>query len=94
MKNYFQPGSISQHGQFAHPHPHHTHSHPAVLSDIGAQGPSHLAAPYSSNLGSAVATSMQLNNEDAGNTNYKIEHDLMYYSVSVKKHHDRNLKFS
>lgn len=90
-------GPMSQHGQFAHPH--HPHSHPAVLhnaslADITSQGaashPHHhlaggTAASYSSNLGSAVATSMHLTNStsetDAGNSTYKMEHDL-YYSVS------------
>jgi hypothetical protein len=64
---------MPQHGQF---HPHHTHSHAAVLPD-----------PYSSSqgIGSAVAASINLQNaEETGNTNYKIEHDLMYYSVSIR----------
>lgn len=76
---------MSQHGQFSHNH-HHPHSHPAVLhnaslAEIASQPPSH----YSSNLGSAVASSMHLTNStsetDAGNATYKMEHDLMYYSV-------------
>lgn len=88
---------MSQHGQFAHPH--HPHSHPAVLhnaslAEISQGATSHphhphlagsAASPYSSNLGSAVATSMHLTNStsetDAGNSTYKMEHDL-YYSVS------------
>lgn len=77
---------MSQHGQFAHPaHPAVLHN--ASLADISAQpSTSHHLQPYSSNLGSAVATSMHLTNSnsetDAGNhTPYKMEHDLMYYSV-------------
>ncbi|CAO1419455.1 unnamed protein product [Diamesa tonsa] len=85
-------GSISQHGQFAHPlphHHHHAHSHSAVLhnaslAEIASQPPPHHIQPYSPNLGSAVASSMHLTNStsetDAGNSTYKMEHDLMYYS--------------
>lgn len=78
------------HAQFGHHHPH-PHSHPAVLhnaslAEIASQPTtSHHLQPYSSNLGSAVATSMHLTNStsetDAGNSAYKMEHDLMYYSV-------------
>lgn len=88
---YSQAGSaMSQHSQFSHHH-HHPHSHPAVLhnaslAEIASQpAPSH---HYSSNLGSAVASSMHLTNStsetDAGNSTYKMEHDMMYYSVSCK----------
>ena len=88
---YSQAGSaMSQHSQFSHHH-HHPHSHPAVLhnaslAEIASQpAPSH---HYSSNLGSAVASSMHLTNStsetDAGNSTYKMEHDMMYYSVSCE----------
>jgi nuclear factor erythroid 2, invertebrate len=79
---------MSQHSQFSHHH-HHPHSHPAVLhnaslAEIASQPTS--SHHYSSNLGSAVATSMHLTNStsetDAGNSTYKMEHDMMYYSVS------------
>lgn len=82
-------GAMSQHSQFGHHH-HHPHSHPAVLhnaslAEIASQPAS--SHHYSSNLGSAVATSMHLTNStsetDAGNSTYKMEHDLMYYSVGV-----------
>lgn len=78
---------MSQHGQFGH-HPHHPHTHPAVLhnaslADIAPQPTT--SHHYTSNLGSAVATSMHLTNSssesDAGNSTYKMEHDMMYYSV-------------
>lgn len=82
-------GAMSQHSQFSHHH-HHPHSHPAVLhnaslAEIASQPAS--SHHYSSNLGSAVATSMHLTNStsetDAGNSTYKMEHDMMYYSVSL-----------
>jgi nuclear factor erythroid 2, invertebrate len=86
---YSQAGSaMSQHSQFSHHH-HHPHSHPAVLhnaslAEIASQPAS--SHHYSSNLGSAVASSMHLTNStsetDAGNSTYKMEHDMMYYSVS------------
>lgn len=81
-------GAMSQHSQFGHHH-HHPHSHPAVLhnaslAEIASQPTS--SHHYSSNLGSAVASSMHLTNStsetDAGNASYKMEHDMMYYSVS------------
>lgn len=81
-------GAMSQHSQFSHHH-HHPHSHPAVLhnaslAEIASQPAS--SHHYSSNLGSAVASSMHLTNStsetDAGNSTYKMEHDMMYYSVS------------
>lgn len=83
---------MPQHAQFSH---HHHPSHPAVLHNASlaeiaqAPVPHHLGgqSPYSSNLGSAVASSMHLTNStsetDAGNTPYKMEHDMMYYSVSL-----------
>lgn len=80
---------MSQHSQFSHHH-HHPHSHPAVLhnaslAEIASQPAS--SHHYSSNLGSAVASSMHLTNStsetDAGNSSYKMEHDMMYYSVSA-----------
>lgn len=78
---------MSQHSQFGHHH-HHPRAHPAVLhnaslAEIASQPASSLH--YGSNLGSAVASSMHLTNStsetDAGNTTYKMEHDMMYYSV-------------
>ncbi|KAL7021794.1 hypothetical protein ACKWTF_012029 [Chironomus riparius] len=83
---YQASGPMTQHGQFAHPHSHPAVLHNASLADISAQpSTSHHLQPYSSNLGSAVASSMHLTNSnsetDAGNqTPYKMEHDLMYYS--------------
>lgn len=83
--------SQHSHSQFSHHH-HHPHSHPAVLhnaslAEIASQPAS--SHHYSSNLGSAVATSMHLTNStsetDAGNSTYKMEHDLMYYSVSKQE---------
>lgn len=73
---------ISQHGpQFPHHHPHHSMlHHNASLADMGPTQPH-----YGPNLGSAVASSMHLTNSssetDAGATGYKLEHDMMYYSV-------------
>lgn len=78
-------GSIPQHaGQY--------HSHAAVLqnaslAELGGQPgqpPYYAGAP---NLGSAVSSSMHLTNStsetDAGATGYKMEHEMMYYSVSL-----------
>jgi nuclear factor erythroid 2, invertebrate len=87
---------MSHNGQFSH-HPHHPHSHPAVLhnaslADIAPQPTT--SHHYTSNLGSAVATSMHLTNSssesDAGNSTYKMEHDMMYYSVSELKEKLKN----
>lgn len=69
-----------QHGQYPHHHPHSVLHHNASLVDIGASQPH-----YGPNLGSAVATSMHLTNsssESDGATGYKMDHDMMYYSVS------------
>lgn len=72
---------MSQHSQFGH----HHYTHPAVLhnaslAEIASQPGS--SNHYSSNLGSAVASSMHLTNStsetDAGNATYKIEHDMLY----------------
>lgn len=96
---------MSQHSQYGHHH-HHPHSHPAVLhnaslAEIASQPAS--SHHYSSNLGSAVASSMHLTNStsetDAGNTSYKMEHDMMYYSVraalfDLPTHHDSKYFFS
>jgi nuclear factor erythroid 2, invertebrate len=74
---------LSHQGQFGHPHTHPAVLHNASLADIGAPQPH-----YGPNLGSAVSTSMHLTNStsetDAGVTGYKMEHDMMYYSVSVE----------
>lgn len=80
-----------QHAQYPPPppppHPHH-HGHHAMLGDICPPAQPH----YGHNLGSAVSSSMHLTNASheaevgagaAGATNaYKMEHDMMYYSVN------------
>lgn len=91
---------MSQHNQFGHHH-HHPHSHPAVLhnaslAEIASQPPA--SHHYSSNLGSAVASSMHLTNStsetDAGNTTYKMEHDMMYFSVTEKRREKNYRRFN
>lgn len=73
--------SIPQHSQFGHPHHPHPVLHNASLADIGPASQPH----YATNLGSAVSSSMHLTNStsetDAGATAYKMDHDMMYYSV-------------
>lgn len=70
-----------QHSQFTHPHPQLHHN--ATLSDLGAAVQPH----YGPNLGTAVSSSMHLTNSshdsDAGASGYKLDHDMMYYSVSI-----------
>lgn len=71
-------------------------THPAVLHNaslaeiVSQPNSSHHLQPYSGsniNLGSAVATSMHLTNStsetDAGNSTYKMDHEMLYYSVKL-----------
>lgn len=66
------------------PHPHSSMLHQNTTLDLGL--PPH-QPHYPSNLGTAVASSMNLTNStsesEAGATggSYKMEHDLYYYSV-------------
>ena len=93
--SYQSPGGIptaAQHAQYPpppHHHGHHAMLHPnTTLGDI-CSAQSH----YGHNLGSAVASSMHLTNtshdsDPAGASGvgaYKMEHDMMYYSVSIAK---------
>lgn len=73
---------MSQHGQFTH-HPHSVLHHNASLAELGPTQPH-----YGPNLGSAVATSMHLTNsssETDGASAYKMDPEMMYYSVSTKQ---------
>lgn len=67
------------------PHQHSQFTHPAYsgLGELNGTQPH-----YGHNLGSAVTSSMHLTNSshDSADNNstsgYKIDHDMMYYSVS------------
>lgn len=72
--------------------------HNVSSGDMGANQPISTIAPLSTqrqhyatpNLGSAVSSSMHLTNSShdsdvlGATSNYKTEHDMMYYSVNIK----------
>ena len=76
------PAPQPQFGHHTHPHSH-TVLHNASLADLGGPTQPH----YGPNLGSAVSTSMHLTNSssetDAGANGYKMDHDMMYFSVNI-----------
>lgn len=85
-----------QHAQYPPPPPHpHHHHHAAMLHPNASLGELCSTQPhYGHNLGSAVTSSMHLTNSThesdvsgvgAGAVGgaYKMEHDMMYYSVSL-----------
>lgn len=68
--------------QFAHPHTSMLQHNPSLELGLPPHQPH-----YPSNLGTAVASSMNLTNstsdsDGATGGSYKMEHDLYYYSVS------------
>lgn len=83
------------------PHPHHHHHTAAMLHPNASLGDLCSTQPhYGHNLGSAVSSSMHLTNSThdsdvsgvgavggsgANIGAYKMEHDMMYYSVSFSK---------
>lgn len=80
---------MPQHDQFAHPHSQIA-LHNASLADLGAAQSTLPLGPqqshYAPNVGTAVSSSMHLTNSshetDVGAAGYKMDHDLMYYTVS------------
>jgi len=82
-----------QHAQYPPPPPppHHPHGHHAMLHPNASLGDLCPSQPhYGHNLGSAVSSSMHLTNashdtDAASSGAYKMEHDMMYYSVRLMR---------
>lgn len=78
--------------------------HNASLAELGAAQttypPNSQQSLYAPNLGTAVSSSMHLTNpsheSEVGATGYKMDHEMMYYPVSVsfrKKKYIKNMHY-